>query len=78
MTNVKCFFLETGKRKDVKPPAALKEKGNVLSLCAWEISSRPHEKVCRSLSAVWMCFQLQTFGERELNLASSNLIDLIY
>lgn len=37
--NVKCFFLETGKRKDVKPPAALKEKGNVLSLCGWKITS---------------------------------------
>lgn len=35
--NVKCFFLETGKRKDVKSPATLKEKGNVLS--GWQITS---------------------------------------
>lgn len=37
--NVKCFFLETAKRKDVKSPATLKEKGNVLSLCGWQITS---------------------------------------
>lgn len=78
MINVKCSFLETGKRKDVKPPAALKEKGNVLSLCGWEITGHPHERVFWYLSAVSMYFELQAFGEKELNLASSHLIDLIY
>lgn len=75
--NVKCFFLETGKRKDVKPPAALKEKGNVLSFCGWEITSSPHQRVCWYLSAVSKYFELHTFGEKELNLASSYLVDLI-
>lgn len=76
--NVKCFFLETAKRKDVKPPAALKEKGNVLSLCGWDITSRPHERVCWYLSVVSIYFESQAFGEKELNLASSHLKDLIY
>lgn len=78
MINVKCFFLETGKRKDMKPPAALKEKGNVLSLCGWEMMSHPHERVCWYLSAVLIDFELQAFGEKELNLVSSCLIDLTY
>lgn len=71
MINVKCFFPETGKRKDVKPPAALKEKGNVLSLCGWEITSCPLERTCWYLSAVLIYFELQAFGEKELNLAST-------
>jgi len=75
--NVKCFFLETGKRKDVKPPTASKEKGNVLSLRGWEITN-PHERVCWYLRAVSIYFELQAFGEKELILASSHLIDLIY
>lgn len=76
--NVKCFFLETGKRKDVKPPVALKEKGNVLSLCGWEITSCPHERTCWYLSAVLIYFELQSFDKKELNLASTHLINLKY
>lgn len=77
MINVVCFFLETSKRTDVKPSAALKEKGNVLSLCGWEITGCPHERVCWYFSAVLIYFEIHAFVEKKLNLTSSHLIDMI-